>query len=392
LRSVAVPLPPTDWGGLQAFAANLNRGLREAGWRWVVVVPPEALDVVQRLMEAEVDVLTSPLARFRRSPTLTAKSLFRMSHDVRALAATPELVNASIVQAVGAHHPHGAMLATRLHKPLVWQLHSNVIPALARRVVAPLISRRSDAIMTNGLEVAKAFWGSNTAKWPNLSVFYAPVDAARFAPAESVRREGRRDLGVADDEVVVGTLGNCVWQKNHEFLIKAAKEMAHLYPTLRFLILGESSQSYESDYERTVKHPVKILNRLYPDFVRIVKPGREVERWLQVLDVFALTSRAEGVPIALFEAMSAAKPVVSVRVGSISEVVEQGTTGFLTEPGDLTNYVERLTTLILNCDLRKAMGDAGRRRILSQFSIKRVVEAHIAAYEMALTRFECLTQ
>ncbi|MGO9439986.1 MAG: glycosyltransferase family 4 protein [Terriglobales bacterium] len=385
-RSVLVPLPPVHWGGLQAFAANLSAGLREAGWRWTVVVPPEATEVQQRLCEAGVDVLSLPLARFRRKPMLTLKALASLPGNIRSLAKRPEAAEASIVQAVGAHHFHGAMLAAKLRKPLVWQIHSSILPRAARKTVAPIISRRADAIMTNGRAVAKAFWGKESLGTGHF-VFYAPVDTNVYAPNPQARAAARHELGCSEDDVVVGTVGNRVWQKNHRFLVDAAVELAHLYPRLRFLVLGAPFEQYSKEYAETVERPAAKLNESRPDYIRFINPGNQVGYWLHALDIFALTSHAEGVPIALCEAMSAGKPVVSVNVGSIAEIVDEGRTGFLYRREDLRTLTNRVEKLFQNRCLRESAGVAGRKRIIEEFSLRRVVEAHARAYEGAIAAF-----
>jgi len=387
MRSVLVPLPPVHWGGLQAFAANLNSGLRDAGWRWRVIVPPEATEVRERLCDAGVDVLALPLVRFRRKPMLTLKALASLPGNIRSLANQPEAVEASVVQAVGAHHFHGALLAKKLHKPLVWQIHSNILPRGARKIVAPIIFRRAHTIMTNGRAVARAFWGKEDLGARHF-VFYAPVDTNKFAPNPQARIAARRELRCGEDAVIVGTVGNRVWQKNHRFLIDAAFELAPLYPKLRFLILGAEFDQYRSEYAETVERPAARLNESRSDYIRFINPGNRVDYWLHALDVFTLTSHAEGIPIALCEAMSAGKPVASVNVGSISEIVDEGRTGYLCEPGELATFANRIEILFHNRSLRDSMGAAGRNRLLRQFSLEQVVAAHTEAYEEAIAAFE----
>lgn len=386
LRSVLVPLPPTQWGGLQAFAANLNAGLRDAGWRWIVVVPPDAPDVTNRLREANVDVIIAPLARVRRSLSLTARSLLKLPSEIASLAGRVDIRDVSIVQAVGGHHPHGAMLAAKLRKPLVWQIHSSILPAAVRRLIAPVISWQSNAIMTNGRQVARAFWGRERLGSSHF-VFYAPVDSIRFAPNETARNDARRSLGYSEDAVVVGTVGNRVWQKNHEFLIEAAESLVALYPKLHFLIIGDEGLSQTKEYQRKVQMPADELNQQRPGFIQFVSPKRNVDHWIHAIDIFTLTSRAEGVPIALVEAMCAAKPVISADVGSIKEIVDESRTGFLYRAGDLATYTRNLKALFNEPDLRRTMGQASRDRVLSEFSIQQVVAAHTNAYEAAIRNF-----
>jgi glycosyltransferase involved in cell wall biosynthesis len=387
LRSVLVPLPPLEWAGLQVFAANLNPALRAAGWRWITVVPEEAKIVQNRLREAGVDVVPAALPRFRRSPVETLKTLWALPSNARQLAAMPEARGADIVQAVGAHHPHGMLLASRLRKPFVWQLHSSVIPYIGRRIIAPIISAKADAIMTNGRRVARAFWGRDDLG-PNHFVFYAPVNAERFRPNPAARAAARSELGYSDEDVVVGTVGNRVWQKNHELLINVAGQLAGRHRRLRFCILGAPSESYQRTYQESVEAPAAELNAQYPNYIRFVEPDQRVDHWIHALDVFTMTSHAEGVPIALFEAMCAAKPVVSVSVGSIDEIVVHGETGLLCPKGDTDALAQAYASLAENLNMRQRFGAASAGRIEQHFSLSAVAQAHVAAYETAITRFQ----
>jgi glycosyltransferase involved in cell wall biosynthesis len=113
-------------------------------------------------------------------------------------------------------------------------------------------------------------------------------------------------------------------------------------------------------------------------------PGRvEPAAWLARADVFAHTSRWEGFGIVLLEAMLARLPVVATRASAIPEIVVEGETGLLAEPGDAAAIARGLDELLAAADLRARFGEAGRRRALSEFSVARMVERTIAVYEGA---------
>lgn len=90
-------------------------------------------------------------------------------------------------------------------------------------------------------------------------------------------------------------------------------------------------------------------------------------------DIFCLPSYAEGLPMALLEAMAVGLPVVTTPVGGIPEIVTDGKEGFVIEPGDLNAMRAALTNLLLNNDLRLRMGAAAYRRIEEEFSLKAVL-------------------
>lgn len=97
-------------------------------------------------------------------------------------------------------------------------------------------------------------------------------------------------------------------------------------------------------------------------------------------DIFVLPSYAEGQPIAILEAMSASLPVISSRVGSIPEVVEDGKTGFLITSGDRVSLKNYILTLAHSPELRISMGNAARLRIDARHDIKCLFESTADLY------------
>ena len=95
----------------------------------------------------------------------------------------------------------------------------------------------------------------------------------------------------------------------------------------------------------------------------VALPGRtDIRDWLERADVFVHTSRWEGFGIVLLEAMLAGLPVVATRVSAVPEVVADGETGFLVEPGDVEDWPRRSRTLLSDAARPTALGAAGRRR------------------------------
>jgi glycosyltransferase involved in cell wall biosynthesis len=103
-------------------------------------------------------------------------------------------------------------------------------------------------------------------------------------------------------------------------------------------------------------------------------------------DVFVLASRSEGAPLSVLEAMAAGLPVVASRVGGIPEIVVDGETGVLVEPGDPRPLADALGRLLGDARLRARMGDAGRRRVLERFDVEAVRRRHLDLYARELSR------
>jgi glycosyltransferase involved in cell wall biosynthesis len=114
--------------------------------------------------------------------------------------------------------------------------------------------------------------------------------------------------------------------------------------------------------------------------VELVGEVADVRPFLAEADIFVLSSRSEGMPLAVLEAMAAGLPVVASDVGGLGEVVVDGETGFLVPPGDPAELSRKLALLTGDADRRIAFGAAGYRRAEERFSLPRWREAHLELY------------
>ena len=114
--------------------------------------------------------------------------------------------------------------------------------------------------------------------------------------------------------------------------------------------------------------------------VKLLGARRDVRELLAAADLFVLSSRSEGLPISVLEAMAAGLPVVATSVGGVSELVVDGETGFLVPPADPRALAEAVGRLLRDPELRHRFGAAGRHRAERRFDVARFHEAHVRLY------------
>ena len=106
-----------------------------------------------------------------------------------------------------------------------------------------------------------------------------------------------------------------------------------------------------------------------------------MEELLPLADVFLLPSSTESFGLVALEAMSAGVPVVASNVGGLPELVENGQTGFLVAPDDLSAHVRAVLKVLGDAPLRRRFGAAGRKVARERFDVDRVVELYRKVYE-----------
>jgi len=191
------------------------------------------------------------------------------------------------------------------------------------------------------------------------------IDPSEFAPRPPGRNRVRKELGVHADDILVGSVACLKPQKSPLDFVAAAEEAGRDNPRLRFVLAGDGEL-------RTLVEAAARDSVLGERF-RLLGWRRDIPDLLSALDVFVLTSRFEGLPRAVLQAMVAGVPVVATAVGGTPEVVENGTTGLLVAPDAPSEVARAVSLLGGDPALRHRLAAAARSRVDEQFDIRRMV-------------------
>jgi glycosyltransferase involved in cell wall biosynthesis len=201
-------------------------------------------------------------------------------------------------------------------------------------------------------------------------------------PVEQIRTDAasaaavRDELDIPPHHLIVGTVAVFRSQKRlGDWLRVAAQIVAHRNDVTLLMVGGGP---LEADV-RTQIHTLGLTHRVRTPGFR--PDGR---RLMGLMDVYLMTSEFEGLPIALLEAMTLGKPVVSTRVGGIPEVIEPDVSGFLTPVGAIDDLARRVVRLLDDEELRARMGGAGAARVEADFHVRRRVQAIETLYHEVL--------
>jgi sugar transferase (PEP-CTERM/EpsH1 system associated) len=205
-----------------------------------------------------------------------------------------------------------------------------------------------------------------------LRVIRNGIDLARFQAPCGDREGLRRSLDIPGDSLVVGTVGRLTEVKRQDVLIRAFAAVARSRPDAHLVVVGGGPLMAEL---RGLADLLGVGPR-----VHLVGFQAATERYLGAFDVFALTSRSEGMPQSVLEASVAGLPVVASRVGGLPEVIEEGRTGLLVAPGDVAELTAALLRVAGDPDFAAGLGRAGRRRVEALFDVGRMAGEYHAQF------------
>ncbi len=192
------------------------------------------------------------------------------------------------------------------------------------------------------------------------------IDVHRFATSAKSRQQMREELGVAQDAFVVVNVSCLKPQKDPLTFARVAAGLLVEVPRAHFLLAGDG------ELRAALEHELVRLG--IRERVSLLGWRRDVPELLQASDVLALTSRWEGLPQVLPQAMAAGLPIVATRVDGNPEAVRDGDNGYLKDPGDVAGFVEALARLAGDEMLRRRMAENGRGRA-EEFSNARMLAA-----------------
>jgi glycosyltransferase involved in cell wall biosynthesis len=175
-----------------------------------------------------------------------------------------------------------------------------------------------------------------------------------------------------ENTLIVTTVAELNDRKGIKYLIKAVPEVAKKYPNVKFIIIGDGPN--KSDYE----HLIKKLD--LENHVHLTGRQKEIPKLLKSSNIFLLPSIREGFGMVNLEAMITPLPIIATRAGGIPEVVEDGKTGILVNPGSSEELIKALEKLIPDVKLREKLSLAGHERVIQKFDARQMAVAYEKIY------------
>ncbi len=354
-------------GGAEVLVARLARRLRDRfDFRFVCLDELGLLGEELRGEGFPVDVLgRRPGVDWRLPPRLACR-----------LASTH-------VDLIHAHQytPFFYALAARLlcwRPAILFTEHGRWLPDYPRRkriIANRLLLQRRDRVVGVGEDVRRALIVNEGIPARRVATLYNGVDLQPYRRPPEDRSAVRREIGIPDDAFLVIQVARLVPIKDHLTAL-AALQRARGNPAVRLALVGEGPE------EPAIRAEVERLG--LGERVTLLGLRNDVPRLLSAADAFLLTSRNEGIPLTVIEAMAAGLPVVATAVGGVGEVAVDGETALLAPAGDADALARHLLCLAGDPSLCERLGRAGRERAFAHFDEEQMLARYEGLYREML--------
>ncbi len=203
---------------------------------------------------------------------------------------------------------------------------------------------------------------------------YSGMDTAPFLNPPVPRAVVRKQLGLTDEHVAVGTIARLFDLKGHDDLLDLAPDLCRRFPQLRFMWVGDGS--LRGAFEKRIAN-MRLQDRFI--LTGLVPPTR-IPELANAMDILAHPSRREGLARALPQGGLCGCPCVTYDIDGAKEGVLHGQTGYVLPPFDKDQFGDAIAGLVQDPALRAAMGTAGRNFAVKRFDAQVMVHALEAVY------------
>jgi glycosyltransferase involved in cell wall biosynthesis len=233
------------------------------------------------------------------------------------------------------------------------------------KIVERYLARKSSAVVViSDLQKKELVAEHKIINESKAAVINLGFDLTKFQTDKALKRDAfSKEWGVKDDEICIGIIGRLTQIKNHDFFFEVIeKTISNTNKKVRVFVIGDGELNEE------LKTKSKVIEE------KLGKPVFSFTSWIKNidvplarLDIVCLTSFNEGTPVSLIEAQASNVVVLSTNVGGVRDIVKDGQTAFVIDDFSVTNYSDKLLSLIDNEEKRLKMSQNGWAFVKDRF-------------------------
>jgi glycosyltransferase involved in cell wall biosynthesis len=354
------------WGG-QEMRILLEAGaLQERGHRVLIACAPDC-----RLAECA-----------RAAGLGVAGVAFRGALDWRAVRSVCRLLRDEQVDIVNTHSFIdgwvGAVAARLVNGVKVIRTRHLANPVSNRPLTRWLYTRLTDVLITTGEALRRRLIQENRLDPQKIFSIPTAVDLRRFDPVMHPRPGVRREIGIPAQAPLIGTIAMLRRMKGHDVFLDAAAIVRADIPEARFLIVGDipSASPLKAELrERAARLGIQenVIFAGYRD---------DIPEVLADLDCVVLAStRSEGLPQVIVQALAMARPVVATDVGATSELIQHKVRGILVAPNDPSALAEGIVFVVREPELAAQWAQAGQECVRASYNLPHMADQVERVYQ-----------
>ncbi|VAW54765.1 Glycosyltransferase [hydrothermal vent metagenome] len=306
------------------------------------------------------------------------------SFNWRYLLALRKLIKREGIDLIQSHllgsNVYSALVGLLARKPVIATFHGAVDIDEAERFMGlkfGLINRGSSKIIAVSESLRHEIANRTPLRASKTDIIYNGIDTVEFEREKS--NEFRQQFGWAEEDFIIGSLGNIRPAKAYDILLQAAALLDNSTKTCRFVIAGQSASKGKSSrlYKKLLELRESLNLQNHVKFVGFVNDPAD---FLSKIDLFLLSSSSEGFSISTIQAMASSLPVIATRSGGPEEIVTHKKNGWLIEKNNPVVMAEAISLLSCDPDKCAQLASNAKVKVGDSFGLAAMLRAYQALY------------
>ncbi|HQR06565.1 MAG TPA: glycosyltransferase [Gemmatales bacterium] len=254
--------------------------------------------------------------------------------------------------------------------------HGKTIKGMKQKLLGWWAARYAERFYCVSADIEAALAGFMVNK-NKMEVLSNGINTAQLAePVDTITL--RRTWNIAPDAVVLGTIARLAPVKRQDLMLHAFAKVCQKVPGAVLLLVGDGDERSKLE---ALAAQLGVIDR-----VRFTGLQAEPGKFLHLMSAFLLTSESEGMPLSLLEAWAVGVPVVTFRVGGLSELVRHGETGYLADFGEVNQLADHIVRLIEHPKEAQAVANRCRDEVRHRFDVATMARAYDTRYRELFVR------
>jgi len=370
-----------------AFIQPLAQHLRKQGHHVTLACSDDPGEYGQSLVgplrRMGFEVLVVPMRR-TMSPwrnLLAGIQLYRILRRRRFDVVHAQTAIAGMIGRVAAYFSRVPVIVYSAHA-FPFHEHLSLWLVTLYAVLERFAARLCDVIVVDSECVRQRGLKYKVAAPDRIRVIPMGIDTERFDPAKyrAERHSIRAEFGLRPDATVIGAVGRFVKDKGWDTFLHAVSVLTKRSPDVdvQCLLVGGGPLHKE------LQNLSRVLN--LNGRVVFAEYQRDIPKVMAAIDIYMLPTRREGFGVTFIEAMSMEVPVIASRIQPLDEIIMDGRTGVLADVGDPNAFAQAARLMLADPELRRRMGEAGRRHVIEQFEQALMCRAHEQLFQECMER------
>ena len=344
-------------GGIENFIMNVYRNLDRENYQFDFILQNEA----ESIFEAEIRNLGGriyKIPRFEKNPLKHMSELKKILKENQYIAFHRHTANSVVFVDLMVAKLAGI-------KNIIVHSHNTMHPQKSLNIFCiPILYALADEHFACGEDAGKWLYGSR-----EFEVIYNGIEIAKYAYSEETRLECRKEIGLSEDDIVLGHIGRFSEQKNHKFLVEMFKELSKLNDKYKLILCGDGELREEiALYCKEKELDNKVI------FLGIRK---DVNKVLQAMDAFVFPSKYEGLPVSLIETQLTSLPCFISNTITDEALYNKNIVKLGIEESDKEEWCKQIMALPITTEYRSYINED----LYNDYEIKNIVKKLCEIYE-----------